>query len=581
MASKGNYMNENKQFNFFAESHSSTSSLDLAKQTLYSMLRYGAESAGNERPALAYYGNHISYGTLLEEIHACAVGLHAHGIRRGDFVTIFLPNIPQCVVAVYAVNLIGAICNMVHPLSTVDEIGYAVDLTQSKYVLTCEINEAICSGLDVEIIRCRTPAYFPKTPKGYFMGWMHRREIRSRLNVENVRKITAWDDLMKEGHSVVATSGVPEMVGAPSDTAVIMYTGGTTGAPKGVMLSNFAINTLAIQLVVGIGGKDLHVGDGFLAILPMFHAFGFAVAIHTPLSAGLKIALLPRFDAKECANTIFSEKTAYIVGVPAMYERMYSELEGKDFSFVKVIVAGGDNIHSSLIDRYNNLLRQGGCMVKFRPGYGLTEACSVCALTMDGYRTLSMGCVGIPLMGNKICTVEPGTINVLPGGAEGELCLLSDAVMTGYYRNQEATDAVLRRHEDGGLWLHTGDIVKIASTGDIHFRSRSKRMIKVNGYNVYPAMIEEIMQMHPDVQEVCAIGIPWGHDTRIKMYVTLKRKVDSTDAERKLIEYAEGRLNRWSIPATVEIVPSLPRTKMEKFDYRALEKLEFQKNTSR
>ncbi|HJK13736.1 MAG TPA: class I adenylate-forming enzyme family protein, partial [Methanocorpusculum sp.] len=349
----------------------------------------------------------------------------------------------------------------------------------------------------------------------------------------------------------------------------------------GVMLSNFAVNTVAVQLVVGIGGEDICVGDGFLAILPMFHAFGLAVTAHTPLSAGLKVVLLPRFNAKECAHAILSEKTAYIAGVPAMYERMYSEFEGKDLSFIKLIVAGGDSVSGSLINRYNQLLRQGNCMVKFRPGYGLTEACSVCALTEDGYRTVPTGCVGIPLMGNKVCTVEPGTINVLPNGEEGELCLFSGAVMTGYYRNQEASEAVLRRHEDGNIWLHTGDIVKITPNGDICFRSRYKRMVKVNGYNVYPMMIEEVMQTHPDVKEVCAIGIPWKHDTRIKLYVTLKRKMDPAEAERKLIEYAMGRLNRWSIPAAVEIVASLPRTKMEKTDYRALEELELRKNASR
>ncbi|HJK53770.1 MAG TPA: class I adenylate-forming enzyme family protein [Methanocorpusculum sp.] len=554
---------------------------DSAKQTLYSMLKYGAERAGDDRPALAYYGNHISYGQLLDDVHACAAGLRAHGVKRGDFVTIFLPNIPQCVVAVYAVNLIGAVCNMVHPLSTTGETGYAVDLTESKYVLTCEINEAVCSGMDVEIIRCRTPSYFPKTPKGYLMGWMYRRAVRKCLNGENVRRITEWDDLLAEGRAVVAASGIPEMVGSPDDTAVIMYTGGTTGTAKGVMLSNFAVNTVAVQLVVGIGGEDICVGDGFLAILPMFHAFGLAVTAHTPLSAGLKVVLLPRFNAKECAHAILSEKTAYIAGVPAMYERMYSEFEGKDLSFIKLIVAGGDSVSGSLINRYNQLLRQGNCMVKFRPGYGLTEACSVCALTEDGYRTVPTGCVGIPLMGNKVCTVEPGTVNVLPDGEEGELCLFSGAVMTGYYRNQEASEAVLRRHEDGNIWLHTGDIVKITPNGDICFRSRYKRMVKVNGYNVYPMMIEEVMQTHPDVKEVCAIGIPWKHDTRIKLYVTLKRKMDPAEAERKLIEYAMGRLNRWSIPAAVEIVASLPRTKMEKTDYRALEELELRKNASR
>ncbi|HJJ89124.1 MAG TPA: class I adenylate-forming enzyme family protein [Methanocorpusculum sp.] len=550
---------------------------ESAKQTMYSMLRYGAEHAGNVRPALSYYGNHISYKELLTEVHAFAAGLRAHGVQRGDFVTVFLPNIPQCVIAVYAINLLGAICNMVHPLSTSGEVEYAINLTESKYVLTCEINEVVCSEMDVEIIRCRTPTYFPKTLKGNLMRWMYRRAVRKDLRNETLLHTTEFEDILEEGRAVIATSGVPEISTSPQDTAVIMYTGGTTGPAKGVMLSNFAINTVAIQLVVGIGGENICVGDGFLAVLPMFHAFGLVVSVHTPLSAGMMVVLLPKFDAKECVHAILSEKIAYIAGVPAMYEQMYREFEGKDLSFIKVIVAGGDSVSSSLINRYNQLLRQCGCMVKFRPGYGLTEACSVCSLMVDNYCTVPPGCVGIPLMGNKICTVVPGTRNVLPIGQEGELCLLSDAVMTGYYRNPEATNAVLRRHEDGKLWLHTGDIARITSTGEICFCTRYKRMVKVNGYNVYPVMIEDIMLLHPDVQDVCAIGIPWKHDTRIKLYVALKRQLDPMEAERQLIEYAMGKLNRWSIPARIEIVPTLPRTRMKKIDYHALEEIELKK----
>lgn len=552
-----------------------------AKKSLYSMVRYGAKLAGESSPAIAYYGRHITYGELIDEIHACAAGLRAHGVRPGDHVTIFLPNIPQCVVAVYAVNLIGAVGNMVHPLSTTGETGYAVDLTASKYVLTCEINEAICSGMDVEIIRCRTPAYFPRTPKGYLMAWVYRRAVRKYLNGKNVRKITEWDELLANGRADIAVHGVPEDHVVTPETAVIMYTGGTTGGAKGVMLSNFAVNTVAVQLAFGVAGDTIKVGDGFLAILPMFHAFGLAVTMHTPLSAGMMVVLLPRFDAKECAHTILKEKAAYLAGVPAMYERMYGEFVGKDLSFIKIIVAGGDSVSGSLINRYNQLLRQSNCLAKFRPGYGLTEACSVCALTGDGYRTIPTGCIGVPLPGNRICTVEPGTTRVLPNGEEGELCLFTDAVMSGYYRNPEATSAVLKLHDDGRVWLHTGDLVKITPTGNICFRSRHKRMVKVNGYNVYPMMIEEVMQTHPDVAEVCAIGIPWKRDTRIKLYVTLKRKMDPAEAERKLIEYAVVRLNRWSIPAAVEVVPSLPQTKMQKTDYRALEEIEMKKAASR
>jgi long-chain acyl-CoA synthetase len=544
------------------------------------MLRFGAERAGSQGAALAYYGRHIPYAELLDEVHACAAGLLSHGVRPGDHITIYLPNIPQCVIAVYAANMIGAVCNMVHPLSTPAETGYAVDLTESRFIFTFEMNEVSCLGMDAEIIRCRTPAYFPKILKGDLMGWLYRRAIRRQIPKGNVRKVTEWDELLSDGKKLMETSGIPEVTGNPEDTAVIMYTGGTTGPSKGVMLSNAAVNSLVIQLVNDIGGgeDDIIAGDGFLAILPMFHAFGLAVAVHTPLSAGMKAVLLPKFGAKECAHTILAEKAAYIAGVPAMYERMYQEFTGKDLSFIRLIVAGGDRVGDSLINRYNQLLREGGASVRFRPGYGLTEACSVCALTPDRYHTIPSGCIGIPLQGNRVCTVIPGTDTILPDGEEGELCLFSPANMTGYYRDPSATGEVLRRHADGNLWLHTGDVVKIEPDGLICFRSRYKRLVKVNGYNVYPMLIEEIMLTHPDVAEVCAIGIPWKHDTRIKLFVTLRRKMDPVEAERKLIEYAVGRMNRWSIPASVEVLKCMPRTRMEKTDYRALEEQELLKH---
>ena len=542
------------------------------------MLRFGETRAGPDGTALAYYGRHISYGELVTDIHVCAAGLLAHGVRPGDHVTVFLPNIPQCVIAVYAVNMIGAVCNMVHPLSTAAETGYAVDLTESRYIFTFEINEALCSGMDAEIIRCRTPAYFPKTFKGSLMRWIYQRAVRRSLPGENVQKITEWDDLMADGRDEIARAGVPEARTTENDVAVIMYTGGTTGPAKGVMLTNSAINSVVVQLITGIGGDAIETGDGFLAILPLFHAFGLAVAVHTPLTAGLKVILLPRFDPRECAHAILSERAAYIAGVPAMYERMYPEFSGKDLSFVKLIVSGGDRVGDSLITRYNQLLREGGAKVRFRPGYGLTEACSVCVLSRDGYSSLPTGCIGVPLDGNRVCTVEPGTTKVLPDGEEGELCVQSPAVMTGYYHDSASTDAVLKLHADGNVWLHTGDVVRIEQDGMICFRSRYKRLVKVNGYNVYPMLIEEVMQTHPDVAEVCAIGVPWKRDTRIKLFVTLKRRMDPLEAERKLIEYAVERLNRWSIPASVEVVKSLPRTKMEKTDYRALEDSELKRS---
>ncbi|HJJ55718.1 MAG TPA: class I adenylate-forming enzyme family protein, partial [Methanocorpusculum sp.] len=459
-------------------------------QTLYTSISQNASKCGDV-DALIYYGNHINYNSFLDEIHACAAGLIANGVKSGDRVSIYLPNIPQCVIAIYAVNMIGAICNMIHPLSTQSELEHAIKISKSEFVLACEINEYLCSNKDIVVILCCLPTYFPKTFKGkiiklaYNTKLSYDRIIRKKcVPVKNVRKVTEWTTLIADGHKYISEFGIPEVQSNPRDTAVIMYTGGTTGESKGVMLSSTAFNILKIQLYYSIFGNVSAEGDKYLEVLPLFHAFGLIV-LHTPLSYGRTCYLLPRFDPKECASLILKEKIQYLMGVPAMYNLMYSRLLDQDLSFIKVIVAGGDSASESSVNRYNQLLKQGNNRIKFRFGYGLTEACSVFSITGDDYNSFTAGWIGKPLIWNELCTVEPGTTNVIPNGQIGELCVRSLSVMNGYYDNPSATADVIKVHEDGKEWLHTGDIVEIdPNSGDIYFKSRYKRMIKVNGYNV-------------------------------------------------------------------------------------------------
>ena len=514
----------------------------------------------------------------MDEVHAIGAALVKHGVKKGDYVTIFLPNIPQGVLAIYAVNRIGAICNMVHPLSPQEDIDYAIKLTESKVVLACEINEGLLSGKNIEVIRCRTSGYFPSTPKGFVLDKGFRFVMRKYPKVQNVAKITLWDDLVSEGKKLIKSGfQLPADDVKPDDTAVIMYTGGTTGDSKGVMLSNYAVNSMSIQLLLDIGDGKTDVGDGFLAILPIFHAFGLAVSVHAPLISGMKVVLVPRFDPKGCAQQIFSEDVLFLPGVPALFERMYPYFEQRDLSRMKLMVSGGDRVSEELANKYNVLLKKSHADILFRTGYGLTEACGACSLVANEYDKLPTGCVGSPVTGTRVCVVKPGTTEVVPDGEEGELCFLGPSVMKGYYKNEEATKDVLRLHDDGIVWLHTGDLVLIRKDGNICFRSRHKRLIKVNGYNVYPTLIEEAMQNHPDIKQVCAVATPWKLDRKIKLFVVPEKPLGSFDAaeeEKLLIDYAKEQMNRWSAPVKVEFVSDLPMTKFNKIDYRLLEKQE-------
>ena len=534
--------------------------------SLYAALCRGQELAGFDAEALYYYGTRISFGELLETIDAFAAGLLKEGVKKGDAVTIYLPNIPQCIAAVYAVNRIGAVCNFVHPLLAGNELEYAVSLTESRFILAYEGNEGHCRGLGAKIIRCRLATFFPKGPKGAVMKMIVNHTGRNNVPADTA---VEWTDILANGKAALASGENLPAPGKEDDVAAVMYTGGTTGNPKGVLLTNKAMNANSITLLNELfHGRTAKPKTAFLGVLPVFHAFGFGVVIHLPLAGGMRLILVPQFNPKSCASLILREKIYGIVGVPAMFEKMYPYLRDKDLSFVGIIGSGGDLVSHELIARYNRILPN----AVFRLGYGLTEVSGCCLFTAEDDANLPQGCLGKVLGKAEICLVEPGTTNVIPDSEDGEFCMRSASVMKGYYKNEKETKMVLRRHPDGKVWLHTGDIVTIDKDRNVIFRSRCKRMIKVNGFNVYPSVIEDILSSCPVINEVCAVGIPWEESERVKLYVTLNSPdMNEDEAKEEIKKYAFEHLNRWSCPKQIRIIAEMPRTKMNKVDYQAFD----------
>ena len=542
---------------------------DTVQRSLYSMFAFGAARVGRDAEAIQYFGNRISYGKLMDDVHAFAAGLIELGVQKGDFVTICLPNMPQCVVAVYAVNRIGAVCNLVHPLSTAKEIADAVHLCDSKIILTFELNEGFAEGLGATIIRCATPEFFPKSPKGLIMKMVYKHSVRK---AKCAAEVLLWNDVVQNGYRSLETTPLPKDTMQYDDIAAVMYTGGTTGDAKGVLLSNGAFNVTTSALIMQKVEGRCHEHGAFLTVLPVFHAFGLAVCIHAPLSCGMRMILSPRFSPKDCAGAVLKEKIEILAGVPAMYERMYPLLKGHDLSFIEHIVCGGDMVSGDLVDRYNEILDRKNGGASFLPGYGLTECGGACILVDEDRDDIPEGCVGKPVNGLEMCLVEPGTTRVLPDTEEGELCLLGGSIMTGYYKNEQATADVMRMHKDGRVWLHTGDVVTFDEGRNIIFKSRYKRMVKINGYNVYPTIIENTMEKCPVVSEVCAVASPWKTDKKIKLYVTLADPAaDEEKAKGEIMAFAKANLNHWSCPFAIAVLKEMPRTKMNKKDYKVLE----------
>ncbi|HJJ54700.1 MAG TPA: class I adenylate-forming enzyme family protein [Methanocorpusculum sp.] len=541
--------------------------------SLYALLKYGSELAGPDGEALQYFGRGISYGELLDSINLCAAGFTAEGVKPGDSITIYLPNIPQCIVAIYAINRIGAICNLVHPLLSRSELEYAVQLTKSRFILAFESNEGVCRGLGAKVIRCRTPSYFPTGMKGAVMRAVFTYSVRSAAKSIFVEE---WDELIENGRLYLANGGtVPERKGTARETAAIMYTGGTTGQPKGVLLSNEAMNRNAATLISSLFHDHVPaLGTSFLGVLPAFHAFGFGVTIHQALCGGMRLIMVPKFEPKSCAKLILKEKISAVVGVAAMFEKMYPYLKDEDLLFIRIIGGGGDLMSSDLIDKYNAILPN----AVFRLGYGMTEVCGCCLFTGETDNNLSPGAVGLPMGDTELCLTNPGTTTVIPNSSDGELCVRNSSLMTGYYQNEKATAGVLRKHADGKIWLHTGDMVTIDANSNVIFKSRYKRMVKVNGFNVYPSVIENTMSLCPLINEICAVGIPWEESARIKLYVTLMHpEMNHEEASEEIKQYAFAHLNRWSCPKEVHIIPEMPRTKLNKVDYTVFEEHESEK----
>ena len=547
----------------------------MAYNTARSMYDGFKESADKRQdaPCFYYYGSTLTWNEVSDMIDTCAAALKACGVQKGDRVTICTPNMPQCMAAIYAVNKIGAIASMLHPLSSKSEAKYAVDLVGAKFAFCFDVSEKAFDGMDITLVKCPTAYYFPKTPLGLIYNLGYKHKIKGKTAPANVTTKYGWGEFLELGRQYIKDNGVPESVGGAFDTAAIMMTGGTTGNPKGVMLHNDAINSLSYELFDVIDDDFDLEHDCMLTALPVFHGFGFALCMHVSMLAGISQALFPQFDAKMCSDAIKKYHINFVFGVPDFFEKVYKAgyLRGIDMSTMKLIGSGGDVVPYSLTEKMDRLLKANGAKVHFVTGYGLTECVTVCTFT-DPMREAPQGCIGIPCYRIEAMTVKPGTTEEVKG-QDGELCVYGPTLMQGYYHDEEETNKVLVKHPDGKVWLHTGDMCFIDEKGDIYYRQRLKRVYKISGYLVYPSFIEESFRVMPEIQDCCVIGKEDGGKTMLKLFVVKNKKFrfdDEAELTEKIKEFGEQNLSKWSVPREIVYIDELPRTKIGKVDYKML-----------
>ncbi|MBR5410909.1 MAG: acyl--CoA ligase [Clostridia bacterium] len=532
--------------------------------SMYAYLKETAAKRGGLM-ALTLEGKACTFEEMFRGIEACNKAFQAIGVKKGDMVTIISPNLPQAVYAFYALNAMGAVANMLHPALSPAEFRAAVVNTDSHVIVVLDILQSKLSGID-------WPQDYPVT-----QIVMHVSDALSPLKKVLYRCLkekktgvgTDWNRFLKNG----APYSFLDAHGTGDDTAVIMYSGGTTGESKGIKLSNRNFNALAIQSYDTMGIDDVS-GMKVLDILPVFHGTGLGVCIHSMLCNGIGVFLIPLFNAEKCTKLIFKQKIEFLFGVPAFYDAILRqpEFDELDCSFLQVIGSCGDVLPDKTRKKINAYLQKSGAPCTITNGYGMTECTAGCCY--EPYYGKKEGTSGI-MVPDMLCKiVEPGTQIEVPVGEVGELCIAGPTLMQGYYRNEEATKKALQVHDDGITWLHSGDAFSVDEEGFLTFRQRLDRMFIVSGFNIYPSEIESVVGTVPGVKQCCVVGEAAAVvGKRIVCFVVADDGADREKIEREIRAAAKGNLAEYAQPSRVVFLGEFPKTKMNKVNYHALEAL--------
>ena len=541
--------------------------LNYPNMTMYQLLRQTARLYP-DHIAYDFKGNTATFKVFMEQIDAAARGLAAMGIRRGDRVTICMPNSPQALHCFYGLNRIGAIPSMIHPLSAPQEIAFYLNLSKSRAILTLDQFYNKVAGIigqleipcTVLITRIADALPFPLNVL-YPMTKAGKHPLPKT-------GYTLWADMLARGRKTT----LPEDTGKADDCGAILYSGGTTGTSKGIMLSNRNFNALGLQTIAASGFGSV-AGMKMLSVMPVFHGFGLGIGIHTALIGGATCILIPQFSVKEYANILLKQKPNIIPGVPTLFEALLRtpSLEDADLSFLKGIFSGGDSLSPELKKKVDQFLKEHGCKEQIREGYGTTECVTASCLTPKDYAR--SGSIGVPFPDVFYKIVTPGTTEEAEANIEGEICVSGPTVMLGYLDNPEETAATLQRHGDGRIWLHTGDLGYMDQDGFVYFKLRIKRMLISSGYNIYPSQLENIIDGHEKVLLSCVIGIKDAYrGQKVKAFVVPMPGIEPTEALRQeLLEYCSHHVAKYALPREIEFRTELPKTLVGKVAYRVLE----------
>ena len=519
--------------------------------------------------AIEYFDTQITYRDMVKKINKVAAALKNLGVEKGERVTVCMPNTPEAIYMFYAINEIGAVANMIHPLSSEKEIEDYLNQAHSRTMFCIDISyskvEAILKTTEVEQV-----IVVSATRSMDFLVRVLYKLTKGRKNhIKKNQHVITWDKFLSGANKYI---GNPHARVNSKDDAVIMYSGGTTGKPKGIVLSNLNFNAQALgaKYLVPEIFKTEH---SFMAFLPNFHAFGLGCCIHMPLYFGARTFLIPQFNPKKLKSYITKYKVSVLIGVPTVFDYLTKIKFRKDgLKNVKFVVSGGDMISMVNKEKINEFLKTHGSNTIIENGYGLTEASGGFIFSPRSVAD-EPDVIGYPIPDNDVIIMDLKTKQKAELGEDGEILVRGLSVMKGYLgKPKETEDAFVV--VGNKKYLRTGDIGYIDKRGVVHFRSRLKRMIVSNGYNIYPANIEEVTQKCQNVAACAAIGREDKlRGEKVVVFVVAKENVSERTIKKELAAIYKKHLAKYEIPREIRFLPELPKTKLAKIDFKALEKM--------
>ena len=521
-----------------------------------------------DAPALHYYGKDISFRELFYRVDEAANAFAACGVKPGDIVSFLSVQIPETIVAVYALNKLGAATNTIDPRMDVDSIRRMINNSGSRILVTIDLAfpkvRKIIELIDQDLIIVQSPnSSLPMLKKAIM-------SIAGRTDVTYSEKIIKWETFLQNGKDIVAQAAPYE-----ADAMVaITYTGGTTGTPKGVVLTNDSMNAVAINFIYCDVVRE--EGDRFLGIIPIFSAYGMVCGMHMPLCMRVTLVPIPKFVPTQIGKLVKVYRPNHIISTPVFIELLMQsrEIRGLDLSFLRTLASGGDTMNEGLEAKLDAFRKKHNMRYPLAQGYGMSELSAAASFCVN--RVYKKGSVGIPSLTTTVGIFDPDTGEEKSYLEEGEICVTGPSMMKCYFREPEETANIMRTHKDGLLWIHSGDVGYMDKDGFLYVKGRIKRMItRFDGHKVFPVNLESFVSAREDTRNCAVIGVNDQEHSQGQYPIVLIEIVPGFDSKavcKEIFEFCDSNIEDRGKPVAVIALDEIPLTGMGKNDYRLLEK---------